>query len=515
MLVEARKNELKHMIEIAFSTVKPLYDQGASREEAVKLLQRIKFGQDGYLFGYDSDSIQVFLGDKTGKIGQSYKNFQDANGKYAINDLVTAGKNNGLARGDNFVTYHFPRLGESKASPKLSYTMYFPNWDLMVGTGVYIDRIEQQVDVFEQQTSSSGHTLIISVITIAAIVMAGLLFTSIVMIRSILTPLNEVTQSIKKLSEGNGDLTQRLPVRDKFELGELAASMNAFIQSLHDLIVKVKLVSQDVQAESAGVVERITKIDQLTAMQHTEVEQIAAATTQMSQTAMQVSDNASNAADAAQQADNSGTMALSRVHDSTSEMAHLKQEMERASEVVSEVGVDVENIGSVLQVIESIAEQTNLLALNAAIEAARAGEQGRGFAVVADEVRSLASKTQGSTEQIQLMISKLQTGSRNAVNVMKENITRSIEVETRIRDTATSLEEIASLVTKMTDENSNIASAAQEQSSVGGEISQRVVEMSEQTNELSVLAANNGEAAQRMNQNTRELATTVDQFKVN
>lgn len=511
---ETHKKELKTIVQIAYATIKPLYENGATREEAVELLKRMEFGEDGYIFGYDKDAIRIFSGMSPAKVGESYFNFKDVNGVYLIRDLITAGQQNNLGRGDNFVEYHFPRLGKTVASPKLSYSIFLDRWNLMIGTGVYIDRIDEQVSFFEASMTDARNGLLISVITIAVILLILLVGLGLMLVNSILTPLEEVTESITKLSQGNGDLTQRLAVRDKFEMGKLATSLNNLLDSQRALIQKVRDVSIGVEKESDTLTTEAQRIETFSKQQHRTIEQVATATTEMSQTAEQVSSNASDAAGAARNADNDGNEALGMVENSCSEMSKLNDEIKRATDVVTQVGEDVENISSVLQVIESIAEQTNLLALNAAIEAARAGEQGRGFAVVADEVRNLASKTQGSTEEIQEMISKLQSGSRSAVSVMNESIKRCDDTEQSIRDTSSKLSDIASAITTMNDVNSQIASAAKEQSVVGNEINSNIVHLSEHTADLSEIASANGKAAESLRNKTTDLERLVGQFKV-
>ena len=514
LLLDTKKAELKTIMQMVYATIKPIYEAGGSRDEAVELMRRMEFGEDGYIFGYDADAIRIFSGSSDAKIGDSYADFKDVNGVYLIRDLITAGKQNGRGTGSEFVAYHFPRLGQTKAVAKLSYSMYLERWQLMIGTGVYIDQIEKQVSKFSAQSLASEQELLVSIVISAVVILAALVFCSIVVMGSILTPLRAVTDSIQRLSSGNGDLTQRLPVNDKFELGQLSAGLNALLESLSHLITRVKDVSMNVKSESGKLTSEVMRIEEVSSLQHREIEQVAAATTQMSQTAQQVANNAGSAADAAQLADQNGQQALVKVDESINEMDQLKEEMEKASNVVKQVGHDVENISAVLQVIENIAEQTNLLALNAAIEAARAGEQGRGFAVVADEVRNLASKTQGSTEEIQEMISKLQTGSRSAVSVMESNISRSGAVENSIADTSNSLSEIAGSVETMNSVNTQIAAAAEEQSLVGGEISKRIAEISEQTTELSQIAVNSCKNAEKMGAVTHDLELIVGQFKV-
>ncbi|UAA38503.1 methyl-accepting chemotaxis protein [Paraneptunicella aestuarii] len=511
---ETKEHELKTIVEIAYATIKPIYENDGNKESAIELLKRMEFGEDGYIFGYDKDAIRIFSGMSNAKVGESYYNFKDVNGVYLIRDLIEAGRKNKLGSGDEFVKYHFPRLGQTQASPKLSYSIYLDKWDLMIGTGVYIDRIDAYVDIFKDSLENARSGLIAATITVSLILLVVLVSLSFIAIRSIINPLAEITQSIKKISMGNGDLTQRLNIKDRFEMGALADEVNSLLDSLKSLITKVRDVAYSVESESSNLIKEAEKIRSGSMSQHKSIEQVATATTEMSHTAEQVSHNAENAAVAARDADNHGKEALTTVESSCEEMAKLNQEINKASAVVTQVGGDIENISTVLQVIENIAEQTNLLALNAAIEAARAGEQGRGFAVVADEVRNLASKTQGSTEEIQEMITKLQTGSRSAVKVMEESIKRSELAEQSIRTTSNKLTEIAGAVATMTNVNTQIAAAAKEQSIVGNEISKSIVAISDKNSDLAQIAENNGKATEAMRKKTIDLEKLVSQFKV-
>lgn len=514
LVIQNKKKELKDIMLVALATIKPIYDSGANRDEAIELLSRMEFAEDGYIFGYDSKGIRVFNGKNTAKIGDNFWNLKDSNGVYLIQDLISASKQNRLGTGDNFVTYHFPRLGKTIPSAKLSYALYLDRWDLMIGTGIYIDRVKHQVAVFEESLTESRNELIASALLVSAILLVILVSTGMALSRSILVPLRQVSESIEKLAQGNGDLTQRLKIRDKFEMGLLASNLNNLLDCQKGLIGSVRDVALNVEQESNSLTEEALRIESFSTQQHQTIEQVAAATTEMSQTAEQVSNNANDAAIAAKEADDNGKLALRMVEGSCTEMSQLNDEIKRASDVVTQVGEDVENISSVLQVIESIAEQTNLLALNAAIEAARAGEQGRGFAVVADEVRNLASKTQGSTEEIQEMISKLQNGSRSAVNVMSESIKRCDDTEKSIRDTSSKLSGIASAIATMNDVNSQIAAAAKEQSVVGNEINESIVHLSDHNAELSEIACSNGRAAKNMLEKTQTLEQLVCKFKI-
>ncbi len=511
---ESKRTELKNILDMAYSVVKPIYESGGSREEAVELLKRFRFGKDGYLFGNDKNAIQVFSGGGNSKVGKNYYDLKDVNGVYVMRELISNGQKNQLGTGNNFIEYHFPLPGQKKPVPKLSYSIYFDRWEMMVGAGIYIHQIETQVNAFQksfQDSKSNMITIAVALSTVVLIIIGGF---GLLLRRSIINPLDEVNESIKKLSMGNGDLTQRLNIKDRFEMGDLAGNLNALLNSLQALIGNVKDVAIGVNSESNVLSQDAENIKEVSSKQLGSVEQIAAATTQMAQTAHHVAENASRAASAAHEADDNGKDAMQMIDNSCSEMTQLNNEMTKACEVVTQVGADVENISSVLQVIENIAGQTNLLALNAAIEAARAGEQGRGFAVVADEVRNLASKTQGSTEEIQEMISKLQHGSRSAVDVMDTSIKRSNEAEGSIRSTADKLKEIAESISTMSEVNSQIAEAAKQQNEAGEEINRSVVELSEQNKGLSEIAINNGRSAEHMKQKTTDLDRLVGQFKI-
>lgn len=514
MLRYEKKQELKNIIDVAYKTVKPIYDANGTLEQGVELLKRMEFGKDGYLFGYDSNSIRVFSGGSSAGIGKSYKDFKDVNDVYLINDLVIAGKNNQFGNGEQFVTYHFPRQGEDVASEKLSYAIFLPKWNLMIGTGVYVDTIEKEIATIEQQVREAQNQVLIFVYILTIILILAMVIIGVWVSRSILNPLANVSNAIKELSQGNGDLTKRIPIQDKFETGLLAEHLNNLLSSLQNSIKSVFDVSKAVNTETDILLQQVAQIREISEKQSDAIGTVAAASTEMSASAGEVSNNAAEAANAAKVANGNGEIALERIQQSSSEMGILSQDIREASSVIDRVGTDVENIIVVLQVIESISEQTNLLALNAAIEAARAGELGRGFAVVADEVRNLASKTQGSTGEIQNMIQKLQEGSRSAVDAMGKSMTRSDSAEKSVADTSEQLDKIAESVEVIMDMNAQIASASEEQSLVGGDIGQRIVEISDQTHELTQIAQLNNTTCENLRQKAGELDNVVGQFKI-
>jgi methyl-accepting chemotaxis protein len=251
-----------------------------------------------------------------------------------------------------------------------------------------------------------------------------------------------------------------------------------------------------------------------TQQQQSETSQVVTAMNQMTATVQEVARHATEAAAAANNADQASIEGKQVVINTMKAIEDLSSEVHSAASVIGQLEKDSENIGAVLDVIKGIAEQTNLLALNAAIEAARAGEQGRGFAVVADEVRTLASRTQQSTQEIQEMIEKLQAGAQSAVKVMDDSRSRAEDSVSQAAQAGTSLEAITRAVSQITDMNTQIATAAEQQSSVAEEINRNVVNISDIVDRTAEGAQQTSTASEELANLAGQLQQLVNQFKV-
>jgi len=323
-----------------------------------------------------------------------------------------------------------------------------------------------------------------------------------------------IIESLQDMVKGNGDLTKRLTTKSTDEIGVLVDSFNQFVEKLQHIIREVYGSTTQLAAaaeEMSAITEAST--DNVRKQQR-ETEQVATAMNEMTATVVEVSKNAEQAADNTSEADTQAQEGRRIVNDTVESINSLANEVDSAANVIHELEQNSESIGSVLEVIRGIAEQTNLLALNAAIEAARAGEQGRGFAVVADEVRSLASRTQQSTQEIQSMIERLQTGAQKAVEVMNTSRTRaqsSVEKSGQAGDSLTVITQAMSNITAM---NTQIAEASKQQSEVAEEINQNIVNISaiaeESASSTSELSQSN-KALAELSSNLQDL---VGQFKI-
>lgn len=316
--------------------------------------------------------------------------------------------------------------------------------------------------------------MLVTGITVSVLVLLGWSITS-----SIGTALRSLLSSLKDIASGDGDLTQRISKTSNDELGDVVDRFNQFVEKLHNSISDVVKSINPLTTLSSDLGTLTRETLQISANQNEATEQVSFVVEELVTSVKAVSSNANSASEAANQADKAAKDGREIVTKTVETINGLAEEVERAGEVIRKLEADTENVGTILDVIKGIAEQTNLLALNAAIEAARAGEQGRGFAVVADEVRTLASRTQDSTQEIQKVIEELQAAARSAVEVMgqsKQSAQTSVEQAAK---TGESLAAITERVAAINEMNRQIATAAEEQERAAFSIKENVLGIKE------------------------------------
>ncbi|MEE9102383.1 methyl-accepting chemotaxis protein [Pseudomonas nitroreducens] len=347
--------------------------------------------------------------------------------------------------------------------------------------------------------------LIIAAIGLAVIWLVG---------HGIARPLRQLVGMLDDIAQGEGDLTRRLSSDRADELGSIAKGFNTFLGKLQGMIGQVVTSVQRVSDSSEHTADIAIRTNQGVQKQLAEIELVATAVHEMTATAQDVARNATHAAEAANHADQAAHHGKRIVESSSAAIQALASEIGRAVGVVQTLARDSENINAILVAIRGIAEQTNLLALNAAIEAARAGEQGRGFAVVADEVRNLAQKTQQATEEIQSMIQQLQHGTREVVQVMQQSQEKTDDSVRHASEAAQALESITQAVSVINDMNTQIASAAEEQSAVAEDINRNVTNIGMVANQVAGGADEASQASAELTKLAEQQRRLVNQFKV-
>lgn len=363
--------------------------------------------------------------------------------------------------------------------------------------GQVIGNISLQVDMSEidemVQSSLIKSLILVVVISLAAVSLAYVVQLSIV------RPVNEVVTALRNIAQGEGDLTRRLPETGNDEVTELSRRFNQFVTSLQSIIANVATSAREVSS-SASLLSRLSRENESEIRsQQTEIHQVVGAVKEMANVVQDVTVSVSDTADKSHQADGAAAEGKKMVVNSMGQITALSGDIKTAAEVIDRLRNQTVSIGSVLDVIRGIADQTNLLALNAAIEAARAGEQGRGFAVVADEVRSLAFKTQSSTTEIQKMIEQLQTGAQQAVDMMSTGTAQANSAVVQASDASGALEHITEIVSVIRDRTNQIAAASEQQSAATRQIESNI-------DRISSVASHTAESSSRISANTDSLA---------
>lgn len=375
------------------------------------------------------------------------------------------------------------------------------NWYFVIG-------LDKSVAFSELEDAKVGAILTSTIASVVSIILAFFV------IQFLYRPILELKKTIIGLSQGDGDLTQRLEVRTKDDLGQIAGGVNEFIASLQKMLLEIQSASMQLQSNVEGLKDKSMRNASILESHVSETEQIVAAIEEMNATADAMATDAANTAQLTQKANDASGISQTTVHQAQDTVTALVEDVDSTASNVQNMSDETDGINEILSVIGDIAEQTNLLALNAAIEAARAGEQGRGFAVVADEVRNLASRTKDSTEEIEAALGSLLKGNHSVVEAMDSTKERCQKTADGMGQVTESLETMTQFVGDINDLSTQIATAAEEQSSVTQEVSRNMSAISEIVGELDT----NGKEALSESENiatvNHQLIDIVGRFKL-
>lgn len=362
----------------------------------------------------------------------------------------------------------------------------------------------------ESNTDSSQKLLLTIMVFGIAICACCILFIPPMVVK----PLQQICERLLDISEGEGDLRARIELNQQDELGKMVTYFNNFVAKLQTLIAQVQDTSSTVSGQTLKLSDNANSSREAIDQQHQAITLVATAVNQMSTAIQEVARNTNDTADEAKNANLQSEAGQRIVYDTIGHIQSLSQQVQSAADLIAHVEDEANNVNSVIDVIGGIAEQTNLLALNAAIEAARAGEQGRGFAVVADEVRTLASRTQESTQDIQRMLQKLQQGVKEAVSAMNTSCESAQSTVETTEGAGRTLDQIKESVSNITRMAIQIAAAAEEQSEVTEDINRNLTQINHYGETSADIARSTQESGRSLRSLTDDLQNTVKRFKV-
>ena len=502
--LKARKQQVKEQVENAYSLIQYYHDQASvigeetAKEQALKAVAALRYGSGGYFWINDYQHTLLMHPLKPQLNGSDVTNKTDASGNHHWQAMVTKVKQ----QGEGFVEYTYKGPQVDTPEEKVSYVKGLKDWNWIVGSGVFY------TDVKAAFWSNVKVSLIIeTLLVLAALTM------SCFVVRSIVRPLKAVTAHLQTVA--SGDMTQHLDLNRKDELGILADSANQVSLALGNTLGSVSNAIQELQAVSLQMRTNTANTKGGMDAQFNEVEKLATAMNEMSYSIRDVANNAKDTANATQVVQETTRSSSKDLSETNQNIQTLTHHVEGANTVIIELLSQTQEIESVLGVIGDISEQTNLLALNAAIEAARAGEQGRGFAVVADEVRTLASRTQSSTVEIRNIIEKLQQQSSNASQSMATSTEQAEKGAERMRNAANNLAKMLQQVDEVSDSSVQIASAAEQQGQVAEEINSNLMGIREVSERVLQEADEVSQGSEMIAKMADALRVQINQFRFN
>ena len=507
IMMEGRQDKVRNLIEVAYTTVGH-YEQMArngtlsaddAKKAAKEALRALRYDKTEYFWINDLTDQMIMHPIKPELEGKKLDQLKDKNGKFLFNEFNQMVKNHGAG----FVDYVWPKPGSDNPVPKLSYVKGFESWGWVIGTGIYIDDVEEKF-------RADAIKLLLWGLGIGGFIAISLGLVS----RSIIRTLGgdpEIASAITRRIAA-GDLAT--PVDgDPNDRESLLGNIRTMQETLRNMISTITTNAKQVASSADELLNASEQVADRARQQSDAAASMAAAVEEMAVSIDVVRDNANEAHALSHEAGTLSEEGASVIHNAADEMRKISQAVQASSNIVEDLGRQSDQITSIVNTIKEIADQTNLLALNAAIEAARAGEQGRGFAVVADEVRKLAERTGMSTTEIADMVNKIQNGTRSAVGSMQsgvEQVSNGVDLANRAGESITRIRDGSQRVTQMV---TSISDSIAEQSAAGNQIARQLETIAQMSEESATAVRNTANAARELHSLSASLHQAVSQFR--
>ncbi|MBN3493816.1 methyl-accepting chemotaxis protein [Vibrio neptunius] len=498
-----REDKLSAQVEATVTLVRHYYDQRqtlgeeVAKQQALSAIQALRYDEANYFWILNQEMRVVMHPIKPTLNGQNAEDFQDGAGKFHWREMVAISQTSAQK---GFLDYQW-KSPQGELKDKISYVQLFPEWGWIIGSGLLVADIQE-----------AFYDLAIQEAFVASILSAILLAMGYTISNNIITPLHRLIDNTHKIADG--DLRVRMNMSRKDELGEMSQQIDKMLSKLQDTLRTAHQSAEQSSAMACNIAQASEEAATSVNSQHTQLELLSTAMTEMSATINDVATNAENTSVSTNKVVDHAHRNDQTMKTTSNTIAEVSRNISTAHDLVTELQTGVNDISNVVSVIRDVSEQTNLLALNAAIEAARAGEQGRGFAVVADEVRNLASRTQNSTNEVQLTIEKLIEQADKTFSAMQSSNERVDESVSASKKTREQLDAIVNEMQNANDMVAQIAAASEQQSTVATEMNENVSGIHMAANEVLQASQSLAEDSQLMANTAEQLTGQLRYFKV-
>ncbi|GHB02290.1 methyl-accepting chemotaxis protein [Modicisalibacter luteus] len=484
MLIESRQAAVQNVIETAKSAIEPIVAEAGPNDteaqaRAKEILSGLRFDGSNYVFVYDYQGTTLVQPVKPESIGKNAIETKDKHGNLLIRDMITLAK-----QGGGHYQYAWPHPASGEVETKYSYATGIDTWGWMLGAGTYMTEIDEAMATVEATKAAELRSVMTITILIGAVLFIGVALVAFWLTRRTIQPIRRTASAMQDIAQGKGDLTRRLAVESRDEVGELAAQFNAFVERMQETLREVRASTVHVSRASGEIARGSEELAART-------DQAAASLQETSASMEEITSTVAHSAESAQQAN--------QLAQATADVARRGEaSMSQVERTMNDINASAAKIGEIITMIDSIAFQTNILALNASVEAARAGEHGRGFAVVAQEVRTLASRSSEASREIRELIDTSVSHTRSGTEL--------------VRSAGETMHEIVSSVARVTDVIGEISAGAREQSSGIGQVNVAVTEMDTMTQQNAVMVQQTSAAAGAMREHAQRLSQLINAF---